>query len=77
MSSAEQRAKFPDFVPPTKIQYVDRVPTLHLRRCTLEVVGDPGQEYHFEKGEIGLGAMEDNDIVLSDDIVSRHYCKIV
>ena len=77
MASPEQRPKFPDFVPPTKIQYVDRVPTLHLRRCTLEVEGDPTQEYTFDKAEIGLGAMDDNDIVLSDDTVSRHHCKIV
>ena len=75
--SSPERKKFPDFVAPTKIHYVDRVPTLHLRKCTLEVVGDANQEYSFDKGEIGLGAMEDNDIVLHDDTVSRHHCKII
>ena len=51
--------KFPDFVPPTKIQYVDRIPTLHLRRCTLALVSDPTQQYRFDKGEIRIGAMDE------------------
>ncbi len=71
--------KFPDFVPPTKIHYPGAGPgegaaRLHLRRCKL-VAGD--QEYFFEKGEIRLGAMDDNDLVLQDDTVSRYHCKIV
>ncbi|HTM20049.1 MAG TPA: sigma 54-interacting transcriptional regulator [Kofleriaceae bacterium] len=78
MSSAPGGSKkFPDFVPPTKIQYVDRVPTLHLRRCTLTTVSQPVREYEFEKEEIRIGAMEDNDVVLRDETVSRHHCKIV
>jgi len=80
MSSAAQEggsSKFPDFVPPTKIQYVDRIPTLHLRRCTLALASDPAQQYRFEKAEIRIGAMDDNDIVLRDDTVSRHHAKIV
>ena len=32
--------KFPDFVPPTKVSYLDRGPTLHLRRCMLEAFDD-------------------------------------
>ncbi len=74
MSSAGQ-SKFPDFVPPTKIHYGDRLPTLHLRRCTLTMPS--GEDYHFEKELIRLGAMDDNDIVLDDDTVSRHHCRIV
>ena len=66
--------KFPDFVPPTKIAYVDQVPTLHLRRCTL---GMAERTYEFEKGEISLGALEDNDVMLNDETVSRYHCKIV
>ena len=69
--------KFPDFVPPTKIQYGgDLRPMLHLRRCSLSPPsGAP--ELQFEKEEITIGAMEDNDIVLRDDTVSRYHCRIV
>jgi DNA-binding NtrC family response regulator len=70
--------KFPDFVAPTKVAYLpDRGPTLHLRRCTLQSVDDPSQEWTFDKEEIRLGSMEDNDVVLSDDTVSRYHCKII
>jgi DNA-binding NtrC family response regulator len=69
--------KFPDFVPPTKVDYLDHGPTLHLRRCTLETVDEPTRTWSFDKDEIKIGSMDDNDIVLSDDTVSRYHCKIV
>jgi DNA-binding NtrC family response regulator len=69
--------KFPDFVPPTKVTYLDRGPTLHLRRCTLQLVDDPRHEWSFDKEEVRIGSMDDNDVVLSDDTVSRYHCKIV
>ncbi|MEO6772047.1 MAG: sigma 54-interacting transcriptional regulator [Kofleriaceae bacterium] len=69
--------KFPDFVPPTKVSYLDRGPTLHLRRCMLQVADDPAQEWTFDKEEIRIGSMDDNDIVLSDDTVSRYHCRII
>ena len=69
--------KFPDFVPPTKVSYLDRGPTLHLRRCILQGVDDPTQEWVFDREEIRIGSMEDNDVVLNDDTVSRYHCKIV
>src|SRR3954471_23853641 len=68
--------KFPDFVPPTKVSYLDRGPTLHLRRCILQTE-DGSQEWAFDKEEIRLGSMEDNDVVLADDTVSRYHCRIV
>src|SRR5678809_1422405 len=68
--------KFPDFVPPTKVSYLDRGPTLHVRRCTLQSVDDPGREWTFDKEEIRIGSMEDNDVVISDDTVSRYHCRI-
>jgi DNA-binding NtrC family response regulator len=68
--------KFPDFVAPTKVAYLDRGPTLHLRRCTLESVDDPAQTWQFDKEEIRIGSMDDNDVVLSDDTVSRYHCAI-
>ncbi|MFN0247802.1 MAG: sigma 54-interacting transcriptional regulator [Kofleriaceae bacterium] len=69
--------KFPDFVPPTKVSYLDRGPTLHLRRCILQAVDDPTLEWTFDKEEIRIGSMDDNDIVLNDDTVSRYHCKII
>src|SRR5215813_6000141 len=70
--------KFPDFVAPTKIHYLgDGVPRLHLRRCKIVVGGPHPQEHAFEKGEIRIGAMDDNDLVIQDDTVSRYHCKIV
>ncbi len=75
MSSADKRdTKFPDFVPPTKIQYVNQRPKLHLRRCTIAF---DGHERTFESEEVRIGAMDDNDIVLRDETVSRYHCKIV
>src|SRR3954469_19246131 len=68
--------KFPDFVPPTKVSYLDRGPTLHVRRCTLQSVDHPGHDWTFDKEEIRIGSMEDNDVVLGDDTVSRYHCKI-
>jgi transcriptional regulator with GAF, ATPase, and Fis domain len=70
--------KFPDFVPPTKIHYGGGGPTLHLRRCKLlgEDAGRP-IDRGFDQGTIRIGAMDDNDLVLTDDTVSRYHCKIV
>ncbi len=69
--------KFPDFVPPTKVvNHLDRGPTLHLRRCILQSVDDPSREWTFDKEEIRLGSMDDNDVVLNDDTVSRYHCRI-
>jgi DNA-binding NtrC family response regulator len=69
--------KFPDFVPPTKVSYLDGGgPTLHVRRCILQAVDDPRQEWTFDKEEIRIGSMDDNDVVLGDDTVSRYHCRI-
>ena len=68
--------KFPDFVAPTKVAYLQGGPTLHLRRCTLQGVDDPSLEWSFEKEEVRIGSMNDNDIVLHDDTVSRYHCSI-
>src|SRR5215468_1485526 len=70
--------KFPDFVAPTKIHYLgDGVPRLHLRRCKIVVGGPHPHEHAFEKGDIRIGAMDDNDVVIQDDTVSRYHCKIL
>ncbi|MBK7539028.1 MAG: sigma 54-interacting transcriptional regulator [Myxococcales bacterium] len=69
--------KFPDFVPPTKVSYLDKGPTLHLRRCILSSIDDPSMEWTFDREEVRIGSMDDNDVVLDDDTVSRYHCKIV
>src|SRR3990170_2385238 len=79
-SPAPPAKKFPDFVPPTKIQYDPTgIPRLHLRRCKLQWVDAHGQDQEtvFDQGEVKIGAMEDNDLVLRDETVSRYHCKIV
>src|SRR5688572_28287741 len=81
VSSDAPSKKFPDFVAPTKIHYLgDGAARLHLRRCKLVLTSGAGghaQEFSFEKGEIRVGAMEDNDLVVGDDTVSRYHCKII
>jgi DNA-binding NtrC family response regulator len=71
--------KFPDYVPPTKVHYDGVKPTtVHLRKCKLVTnVGGRAREHTFDKAVITVGAMEDNDLVVSDDTVSRYHCKIV
>jgi DNA-binding NtrC family response regulator len=68
------------FFQPTKIAYVDGQPhTLHLRR--IELVLAPGledeRELHFDQDVVSVGTAEDNDVVLEDETVSRHHCRIL
>lgn len=74
MSRAGQK-KFPDFVPPTKINYDGMAPRLRLRSCTLTVQG--GHKLRFDKETVRIGAMDDNDVVIRDDTASRYHCNIV
>ena len=64
--------------PATKITYIDGRPTtITLRRCKLAMMrGDALKEYVFEQDVVHMGAMEDNDLVLDDETVSRNHCKI-
>jgi DNA-binding NtrC family response regulator len=75
----EAGKKFPDYVAPTKVHYDGQKPTtVHLRKCKLIAqVGGRAREHVFDKPTITIGAMEDNDLVVSDDTVSRYHCKIV
>ncbi len=73
----EPSKKFPDFIPPTKVHYDGQKPTIHLRKCKLTTqVGGRTREHVFEKNIVTIGAMEDNDLVVSDETVSRYHCKI-
>lgn len=70
---------FPDNLSSTKIAYISGRPTtLHLRKCKLVRESDDGKfaEYIFDQSTISIGAMDDNDIVLDDDTVSRYHCRI-
>jgi DNA-binding NtrC family response regulator len=64
----------------TKIAYLDGAPkTVHIRRARLVV--HPGTEREreliFDQNVIKIGALDDNDVVLEDDTVSRYHCRIV
>jgi DNA-binding NtrC family response regulator len=72
--------RFPEIVPPTKVTYVGERPAmLHLRRVHLSVrdAGGSPREVTFDQSVISVGALEDNDVVLTDPTVSRYHCKIV
>lgn len=49
-----------------------------LKRCKLVATGPDGAatEYIFDQPQVTLGALEDNDLVLDDDRVSRHHARI-
>jgi transcriptional regulator with GAF, ATPase, and Fis domain len=52
--------------------------SLTLRRCKLIATSADGSatEYIFDQPQVTLGALEDNDLVLDDDRVSRHHARI-
>ena len=62
----------------TKITYIDGRPaTITLRRSKLAVAsGGVITEHTFDQDVITIGAMEENDISLDDDTVSRAHCRI-
>ncbi|TNF29514.1 MAG: FHA domain-containing protein [Deltaproteobacteria bacterium] len=70
---------FPDLIPPTKIAYISGRPaTLHLRKCKLVMERADGTplEYIFDQPTVSIGAMDDNDVVVDDDTVSRYHCRV-
>jgi transcriptional regulator with GAF, ATPase, and Fis domain len=72
-------AKFPDYIPPTKIAYVEGRPTeLHLRKCKFVIADGPRRkELVFDQNVVTMGAMEDNDVVVNEETVSRYHCKVI
>ncbi len=62
----------------TKITYIDgRATTITLRRSKLVVVRNGVSEEHiFDKDVVTIGAIDDNDLALEDETVSRNHCKI-
>ncbi len=78
-TGAPPAKKFPDYVPPTKVHFDGQKPaTLHLRKCKIVTTsGGRTREHSFDKDVITIGAMEDNDLVVNDETVSRYHCKII
>ena len=76
---SEPRRKFPDYVAPTKVHYDGARPrAIQVRTCRLVTnLGGTRREHLFDKGTVRIGAMEDNDIVVTDETVSRYHCRIV
>jgi len=75
----QPKEKFPEYAGETKIAYVEgHAKELHLRKCRL-VADFEGNQFdrEFDQSVITIGAMEDNDIVVNHDTVSRYHCKIV
>jgi transcriptional regulator with GAF, ATPase, and Fis domain len=78
-SGPQKSRRFPDYVAPTKIHYVgERLKEIHLRKCKLSSsLGGRTREHAFDQAEIRIGAMDDNDLVVNDETVSRYHCKII
>ena len=73
------KSKFLETVPPTKIDYMDGRPTeLHLRKCKF-IIERAGRQREriFDQSLITLGAIDDNDLVLNEETVSRYHGKVV
>ncbi len=65
---------------PTKISYLDGRPsTLSIRRTqlVLEPHSPSPKTLNFDQDVITIGSMEGNDVILSDDTVSRNHCRII
>lgn len=76
---AVKAGHFPDYIPPTKIAYISGRPAeLHLRKCKLVLQREDGDtyEYIFDQPSVTIGAMDDNDLVIDDDTVSRYHARI-
>lgn len=71
--------RFPDYVSPTKISYLNGKPTtIHLRKCRIVSTGKGArQEWVFEHGTVTVGSMDDNDLIIVDDTVSRYHAQII
>jgi transcriptional regulator with GAF, ATPase, and Fis domain len=75
----ELRRRFPEAAASTKVLYDGSRPrTIQVRSCRLTShLGGVRREYLFEQGTIRIGSMPDNDVVLTDDTVSRYHGRIV
>ncbi len=70
---------FDDEAPQTRVVEATSLTDLRLHKCKLVVLGEDGSqtEYVFEQTVIRIGAMDENDIVIEGDTVSRRHCEIL
>lgn len=70
---------FQDFLSSTKLSYLDGKPTtLHLRKCRIVTQQIANRrEWVFEHGVITIGSLDDNNLVIKDDTVSRYHAQII
>ena len=71
--------RFQDYIAPTKISYLDGKPTtIHLRKCRIVTQQKTNRrEWVFEHGLITVGSLDDNNLVIKDDTVSRYHAQII
>ncbi len=71
--------RFQDYISPTKISYMDGKPTtIHLRKCRIVTQQKANRrEWVFEHGLITIGSLDDNNLVVKDDSVSRYHAQII
>ncbi len=72
-------SRFQDYISPTKISYLDGKPTtIHLRKCRIVTQQKTNRrEWIFEHGLITVGSLDDNNLVVKDDTVSRYHAQII
>jgi DNA-binding NtrC family response regulator len=53
--------------------------TIHLRKCRLVLHTTKGEEkvFTFDQPVVRIGSLPENDVVVSDDTVSRFHCQII
>ena len=71
--------RFQDYISPTKISYLDGKPTtIHLRKCRIVTQQKTNRkEWVFEHGLITIGSLDDINLVIKDDTVSRYHAQII
>ena len=78
MAGSEDTGERPEAAEHTKLVYVDGEPTLTVRRLEFIVTRADGRvaTHVSDKDVVTLGSMEENDVVIADETVSRAHCKI-
>lgn len=71
--------RFQNYIAPTKISYLDGKPTtIHLQKCRIVTQQKSNRrEWIFEHGLITIGSLDDNNLVIKDETVSRYHAQII
>src|SRR5689334_18829817 len=75
----EEKPEKPKVAPRTRVQVDEGRRTVQLSQCKVVVIKGEGRgrEFTVAADVIRIGKAEDNDIVLSDETVSRVHCEIL